>query len=189
MKAENHFLSSNSEQIVAQQPTNKTSSKFNFGFPDNVVFHFMAGRNASPSARTLTDFNVQVSAHLVMSQGNSITQLESLDTVAWHAGKGSWGIQKGLDTNSTVKKSRKFILYVDREDDDPNAYESDQGLVPIESVTAYQLNASRELTVKGELLTERLCKGRKVKIIEAKGKWGKVLIEQEGWVNANNSKA
>ncbi len=56
--------------------------------PRFLVVHFTAGGEAG-AIETLTTPG-GVSAHFVVGEGGTITQLVPLDRVAWHAGKSSW---------------------------------------------------------------------------------------------------
>ena len=100
MNIANHILEGSPSDKISFQATDKTSGKFTQDQPVAVIVHFTAGRDAKSSIRTLTDPSVKASAHLVVGRDNSITQLVPFDTVAWHAGKSSWGSMIGMNKYS-----------------------------------------------------------------------------------------
>lgn len=63
------------------------------GVPDTVVLHFTAGDGIDWAVDTLCDPTPggRVSAHLVIGRDGAIVQLLPFDTIAWHAGRSSWG--------------------------------------------------------------------------------------------------
>jgi len=61
------------------------------GEPDTIVIHYTAGGSAESSINTLCDPERKASAHLVVAGNGEITQLVPFDTIAWHAGKSSYG--------------------------------------------------------------------------------------------------
>ncbi len=65
-----------------------------------LVMHYTAGSSAEQSINWLTDPRSKASAHLVIGQDGSITQLVPFDTIAWHAGTSSWLNLNGLNNYS-----------------------------------------------------------------------------------------
>lgn len=65
-----------------------------------LVIHYTAGSSVEGAVRTLTNRNVEASAHLVIGRDGSITQLVPFDKVAWHAGRSNWGGLNGLNRYS-----------------------------------------------------------------------------------------
>ncbi len=83
-----------------------------------------------------------------------------------------------------LDKLRNDILYADREQEQSEEFEPQDKPNKTATVTAHQLNVRSEPSANGDLVTEPLTKGQSVKILETKGNWCKVRIEQEGWVSA-----
>lgn len=77
--------------------TPNESGKFEDSLPDTIVIHYTAGSSADSSVETLTDPEVRASAHLVIARDGTVTQLLPFDTIAWHAGRSSWGDRRGLN--------------------------------------------------------------------------------------------
>lgn len=65
-----------------------------------LVMHYTAGRNAEESVGWLTNPAAKASAHLVIGQDGSLTQLVPFDTKAWHAGASKWEDRVGLNSYS-----------------------------------------------------------------------------------------
>lgn len=97
MKIKNHLLEREGIDFV-ESPN--TSGPFKEGNLDTIVIHYTAGPSSKSSIRTLTDENVKASAHLVIGREGSITQLVPFDTIAWHAGKSSYGGRIGFNKYS-----------------------------------------------------------------------------------------
>ncbi len=70
---------------------------FGPGLPDTIIIHFTAGESAQASVDWLCNPKSKASAHLVVGQDGSITQLVSFDTIAWHAGKSTYGERVGFN--------------------------------------------------------------------------------------------
>lgn len=100
MEIQKHILTATGGEKISFREATKTSGKFPEGLPDTIVIHFTAGRDAKSSVRTLTDPGVRASAHLVVGRDNTITQMVPFDTIAWHAGKSSWGGRTGFNKYS-----------------------------------------------------------------------------------------
>ncbi len=68
--------------------------------PRYLIIHYTAGLNPEAAVRTLTDPNAQASAHLVIGQDGSVTQLMAFNRIAWHAGVSTWEGLQGLNSYS-----------------------------------------------------------------------------------------
>lgn len=87
------------DSISFQQSPN-TSGRFGENLPDTIVIHFTAGSSAASSANWLCNPKANASAHAVVGKKGEIIQLVPFDTIAWHAGKSSWGSRTGLNKYS-----------------------------------------------------------------------------------------
>lgn len=76
------------------------SGKFKGGLPDAIIIHYTAGADAASSIRSLCNPQSKASAHVVVARDGKITQLVPFDTVAWHAGKSSYGGREGYNNYS-----------------------------------------------------------------------------------------
>lgn len=85
---------------AAFEKSPNTGGPFSEDLPDTIVIHYTAGSSADSSVRTLTDSQVNASAHMVIGRDGSVTQLVPFDTIAWHAGKSAWGDRRGLNKYS-----------------------------------------------------------------------------------------
>ncbi|MCX6155255.1 MAG: N-acetylmuramoyl-L-alanine amidase [Candidatus Kapabacteria bacterium] len=100
MKIVNSKLDGESIINVEQKPSPNHGSSFKANFPDTIIIHYTAGRNAKESVSTLCNPAHQASAHVVIGRDNSITQLVNFNTVAWHAGQSSYGGRDGFNQYS-----------------------------------------------------------------------------------------
>ena len=66
--------------------------------PKWVILHYTAMNSAAEAIERLCDTVHQVSAHYVISESGTVTQLVSDDMRAWHAGQSFW--QGCRDVNS-----------------------------------------------------------------------------------------
>ncbi|UXP31645.1 N-acetylmuramoyl-L-alanine amidase [Reichenbachiella agarivorans] len=75
-----------------------------------------------------------------------------------------------------LDKLRNNILYANRQQDDPAAFDPAGQTTdyPTATVTAYQLNVRSKPSANSDLVIEPLTKGEMVQILETKGKWSKV---------------
>ena len=92
MEIENHYL-----KDCKRQDSPNHSGKLDGGEPDSIIIHYTAGSSAESSVRTLCNPRYKASAHLVVGRDGSITQLVPFDTIAWHAGKSSYGGRDGFN--------------------------------------------------------------------------------------------
>ena len=78
---------------IVQHATPNQGGLFAPGAPDTLVIHFTAGASIAWAIAALCDPKSahRVSAHLVVGRDGSITQLLPFDTIAWHAGRSTWG--------------------------------------------------------------------------------------------------
>lgn len=69
------------------------------GAPDTLVMHFTAGDSAAWAIDVLCDPTPDrpVSAHLLVDRDGTVTQLLPFDTIAWHAGRSTWGGRTGFN--------------------------------------------------------------------------------------------
>lgn len=58
--------------------------------PDMIVLHYTGMQSAQAAIDRLCDPEAKVSAHYVVDEDGSITQLVDEERRAWHAGRGSW---------------------------------------------------------------------------------------------------
>lgn len=58
--------------------------------PSHVIMHYTGGASAESSIKWLCDPRAKASAHVVIAQDATITQLLPFNLVAWHAGVSSW---------------------------------------------------------------------------------------------------
>lgn len=72
-------------------------SHFSAGQPDAIIIHYTAGLSAESSASWLCNPASKASAHVVIGRSGSITQIVPFNTVAWHAGKSSFGGRSGYN--------------------------------------------------------------------------------------------
>lgn len=75
------------------------SGKFEKGLPDTVILHFTSG-NFRAALNTFTNPREKASAHIIIDRDGSITQLVPFDTIAWHAGRSSYGGRVGYNKYS-----------------------------------------------------------------------------------------
>jgi len=100
MKISDHLLQGDSNRKVSRVNSPNHSGSFGSGYPDTIIIHYTAGRNAASSINTLCDPNVKASAHLVIGRDKSVTQLVPFNIIAWHAGKSSYKGKKGFNKYS-----------------------------------------------------------------------------------------
>jgi N-acetylmuramoyl-L-alanine amidase len=65
--------------------------------PQYLVMHYTAGRSSRESIGWMCDPRAKASAHIVIGRDGSVTQLVSLDRIAWHAGRSAWAGRTGLN--------------------------------------------------------------------------------------------
>ena len=94
MKIRNHLLEG--ENIEHKETPNRSGPID----PRYLVFHFTAGRNASSSINWLCNPDAKASAHIVLAQDGSITQLAPFTIKTWHAGQSYWDGLSGLNSYS-----------------------------------------------------------------------------------------
>ena len=92
MEIENHKL-----KDCGWQESPNHSGKFAASGPDSIIIHFTAGSSAESTVRTLCNPRYKASAHLVVGHDGSVTQLVPFDTIAWHAGRSSYGGRDGFN--------------------------------------------------------------------------------------------
>lgn len=68
--------------------------------PDMVVLHYTAMDTAEAAIERLCDPTSEVSAHYVIGEDGTITQLVEVANRAWHAGAGQWGWVTDVNSHS-----------------------------------------------------------------------------------------
>ena len=86
-------------QITFIESQNQGGS-FKPGALDTIVIHYTAENSVQSAVKVLCDPQHEASAHLVIGRDNSITQLVPFDTIAWHAGRSSYGDRVGFNQYS-----------------------------------------------------------------------------------------
>lgn len=76
--------------VTQRDVEGKDSGAFVGDRPDTIVLHFTAGSSLESAVATLSDPEVQASAHVVIDRDGTTEQLIPFDRVAWHAGKSEW---------------------------------------------------------------------------------------------------
>lgn len=76
---------------VPYKPSPNHGARFSAGYPDAIVIHYTAGLSAESSVAWLCNPTAKASAHVVIARDGAITQLVPFDTIAWHAGRSSYG--------------------------------------------------------------------------------------------------
>jgi N-acetylmuramoyl-L-alanine amidase len=100
MKIVEDLLRNEDGSPVALKMSPNRGATFGPGLPDTLVMHFTAGRSAESSVRWLTDKRAKASAHVVIGEEGTITQLVPFNVVAWHAGTSKWKSREGLNRYS-----------------------------------------------------------------------------------------
>ena len=94
---------------IKQTPTNNISpaaspwvGTINFGLrkPSFVVIHHTAQNSCDQTLKTFTLTRTQVSAHYVICKDGTIHHMLNDYLRAWHAGSGSWGNDKDINSSS-----------------------------------------------------------------------------------------
>jgi N-acetylmuramoyl-L-alanine amidase len=81
--------------------TDKTSGRFKSNsYPDTIIIHYTAGTTARGAVGTLVDPAVKASAHIVIDNDGTITQLIPFTHIGWHAGKSSFNGRVGYNKYS-----------------------------------------------------------------------------------------
>lgn len=68
--------------------------------PDMVVLHYTAMETAEAAIERLCDPSAEVSAHYVIAEDGTVTQLVADADRAWHAGVGQWGWVSDVNSHS-----------------------------------------------------------------------------------------
>lgn len=82
----NHVLNFDGKP-VAQKPTPNRGGPLK---ADYLVMHYTAGLSAAGAISWLCNPVAKASAHLVIAQDGTVTQLAPLNVACWHAGKSTW---------------------------------------------------------------------------------------------------
>lgn len=86
------------DQIWHQQPSGNHGGKIARHL--FLIMHYTASDSADGAISWLRTPASRASAHFVIDQAGTLTQLVPCDTVAWHAGASQWGTEKGLNACS-----------------------------------------------------------------------------------------
>ncbi len=97
MNISRHWL--RGEEVKHMRSPNH-SGRFGAQLPDTIIIHYTGGRSAESSAKWLNQRKAKASAHVIIGKEGEIIQLVRMDTVAWHAGRSSWGERTGLNAYS-----------------------------------------------------------------------------------------
>lgn len=87
MEIKNHRLSGENVSYVAAHSYNKTAEMT----PDAIIIHYTAGPSGPATVRQFAAASSTTSAHFVVSEDGSITQMVDLNRKAYHAGTSSYG--------------------------------------------------------------------------------------------------
>lgn len=79
---------------VAQRPTPNKGGPLKAEY---LVMHYTAAISAAGAISWLTNPTAKASAHLVIAQDGTVTQLAPLNVVCWHAGKSTWAKRSGCN--------------------------------------------------------------------------------------------
>ena len=97
MKILNHILHLDNGTSVTQ----KTSPNHGGAYtPQYLVMHYTGAISADSAINWFLNKNAQASAHLVIGDDGSITQMAPFNVVTWHAGKSQWAGLVGLNKHS-----------------------------------------------------------------------------------------
>jgi len=90
----NHILHLDGKP-VAQRPTPNRGGPLK---ADYLVMHYTAALSAAGAISWLCNPAAKASAHLVIAQDGTVTQLAPLNVVCWHAGKSTWAKRSGCNS-------------------------------------------------------------------------------------------
>lgn len=68
--------------------------------PSMIVLHYTAMENVVSAIERLCDPKFEVSAHYIISKDGEITQMVDESLRSWHAGKGTWGQVRDVNSHS-----------------------------------------------------------------------------------------
>lgn len=94
VKIQNNRLCDDNGTPVQYTESPNTSGQLEHQY---LVMHYTAGGGLDGAVSTLTNPNVQASAHVVIDRDGTVVQLVDFDRIAWHAGKSRWRDIKGLN--------------------------------------------------------------------------------------------
>lgn len=83
-----------------QYQASKNTKPFAGSYPDSIIIHYTAGRDAESSASYLIKPDVQASAHVVIGRDGKIYQLIPFNMISWHAGVSNYAGRKGWNEYS-----------------------------------------------------------------------------------------
>lgn len=94
---ENHRLQGPGVEFVE---TPNLSGKFESPLPDTIVLHFSSSNSLEADVKHMASSTARQSAHLLVGRDGRVVQMVPFDTVAWHAGRSSYGDRVGLNRYS-----------------------------------------------------------------------------------------
>ena len=97
MKILNHLLHFDNGSPVTQKSTPNRGPKYT---PQYLIMHFTGATSAESAINWFLNKNANASAHLVIGNDGSITQMAPFNVVTWHAGKSQWAGINGLNAHS-----------------------------------------------------------------------------------------
>jgi N-acetylmuramoyl-L-alanine amidase len=97
MRIDDHLLKIADGRPVPNRMSPNHGAHFVAGQPDTLVIHFTAGRSADSSVAWLSNPAAKASAHVVIAEDGTITQLVPFNVVAWHAGQSKWKDRESLN--------------------------------------------------------------------------------------------
>lgn len=86
---------------ITQCPSpNCGARRSGFDAPDMIVLHYTAMHSAKDAIETLSNPELEVSAHYVISRDGTVSQLVNEQDRAWHAGAGLWAGCSDINSRS-----------------------------------------------------------------------------------------
>lgn len=92
----NHILHKDGKPVAQKATPNKGGVIK----PSCLVMHYTASSSEAGAISWLCNPAAKASAHLVLGEGGSVTQLVPFNRRAWHAGPSSWGGRKDVNSFS-----------------------------------------------------------------------------------------
>lgn len=76
------------------------SGKFEQPLPDTIVLHFSSSNSLEADTKNMASSTTKQSTHLLVGRDGRVIQMVPFDTVAWHAGRSSYGERVGYNRYS-----------------------------------------------------------------------------------------
>lgn len=96
-QVKNHILLRDGKPVPQRSSPNRGGVMKSVNF---LIMHYTGAVSAAGAINTLTSPAAKVSAHFVLAQDGTVTQLLPCNIVGWHAGVSSWGKVVGLNSCS-----------------------------------------------------------------------------------------